>query len=99
MSYELFRQINTVVPVMALGFLMWRVSRSWAADWAKPDHVTHYRTLLALVGTACAIVSAGSTYHESLHSQATWVSPAWTCFSVGVLALCACWPKPRALAR
>lgn len=99
MSFEVFREINTVVPLLALFWLSFRVRKEWPADWAKPDHVNHYRSLLVLVGTACTIVAFGSAYHESLHSTATWVSPAWTVFSVGVLGLCALWPKPRAMAR
>lgn len=99
MSFETFRDINTFLPLLATFWLAYRTSKEWPAEWAKPDHVTHYRTLLVLLGSATTIVCAGSIYHEAMHSQATWVSPAWTVFSLGVLTLCALWPKPRSMRR
>lgn len=99
MTFELFRELNTVIPLIAFGWLMARVRVAWPAEWAKPHHVYHYRAALLIIAAYVFLSGIGAIVHESLHTQATWVSPAYTFQALVVLAFCAQWPKPRSLRR
>lgn len=97
MSYEFFRELNTFLPLLAFGWLTYRTTMSWPATWAKPDHVGHYRAILLILLGYILLTSLGAIVHESLGTQATWVSPAYSVQSWLVLLLCWRWPRPRAL--
>jgi hypothetical protein len=95
MSYEFFREVNTVVPLVAFGWLGYRIRHAWPADWAKPHYVWHYRALLLIVSTGVLLTSVGAIVHELKHSEATFISMLYTLQSLAVLGLCYAWPPLR----
>lgn len=92
MTYEQFREINTFLPLIAFGWLAVRTRLSWAAEWAKPDHVWHYRALLVALMAYVLLSSLAAIVHEAMHTQASFVSPLYTAQAVAVITLCWAWP-------
>lgn len=92
MTYELFREVNTVLPLIAFGWLTYRTRAAWPADWAKPHYLWHYRSILLIVLSFVALTSFGSIVHEAMHTKATYVSVFYTVQSAAVLVVCYCWP-------
>ncbi len=95
--YETCRDANRFLAAVAFLWLVLRTVRAWPAEWAKPDHVGHYRTLLIAGSGFMLVVTFGSFLHARIESTATAVDLASSLACLFVLAICARWPKPRAM--
>lgn len=94
MDYALFREINMVIPGLVGFALAWRTITSWRADWAKPNHVIHYRILLIVLNAFVVMSSLAALQYEAANAPAGPVSPAYTGLSLVVLLICWRWPRP-----
>ena len=94
-TYEAFRHINQVLPLLACLWLSIRAVESWPAPWARPDHVNHYRVLLVVVTVYVLLSSMNAHQYEASDSPAGPISPAYTVQSLIVLAFCWRWPRSR----
>lgn len=94
MNYDLFRDINIVFPGLIFFLLLWRTITSWRADWARPDHVIHYRVLLVILNLFVILSSLAALQYEASNSPAGPISPAYTALSLVVLIACWRWPRP-----
>lgn len=95
--YESCREVNRLLAAVAFLWLVLRTVRAWPAEWAKPDHVSHYRALLVAGSGFMLIVTYGSFLHARLESTATIVDPASSAACLFVVGICWRWPKPRAM--
>jgi hypothetical protein len=95
--YDLCRSLNRVLASVVFLWLVWRTVRAWPADWAKPDHVGHYRSLLLTGSGFLLIVSYGAYLHAGSNSTADEIDLASTLACLFVAGICARWPKPRSM--
>jgi hypothetical protein len=77
---------------------MFLTVKSWPAEWAKPNHQWHYRTLLILIAGYVLLTSVGAIIHEARGGPASIISLLYFVQSFAVVALCAFWP-PRTMKR
>jgi hypothetical protein len=93
-----FETIREVLGVLAFAALSFRTGRSWPAEWAKPDHVWHYRCLLLITsGFTLGLSLAAWDYTDRIHpAAADPISIFYTAMSIAVLVFCWRWPaQPR----
>lgn len=95
--YELCRSLNRVLAAVMFLWLVYRTVRAWPAEWAKPHHVWHYRSLLLLGSGFLAILTFGAFVHVRMETPATAASLASTLVCLFVAGICARWPKPRSM--
>lgn len=95
--YETCRELVRFVAPVAFLWLIYRSVRAWPADWAKPDHVWHYRLLLIIGSGFLAAATWGAYWYTRVDAPATGVSILTLTLSLLTLALCAWWPKPRSM--
>lgn len=95
--YETCREANRFIAAIAFLWLIYRSVRAWPAEWAKPDHVWHYRMLLALGSGFLGAATWGAYWHTTVDAPATGVSVLALCLSILTLAICGWWPKPRSM--
>lgn len=95
--FDTCREINQYLGVVVFAFLCYWTVRSWPAEWAKPDHVWHYRILLLINSGLTLATSLAAWHYEHVTPQvpADPVSSFYTAMSVLVLILCWRWPRPR----
>ena len=94
--FDACRQINRVLGFVAFCWLAYRTTRAWPAEWAKPDHVRHYRALLVVTSGFVLGVSWSAFQYESSGDGADLVSLLYTALCLAVLAFCLAWPRPSA---
>lgn len=94
--YDTCREINRLLGFVAFCWLTYRTVRSWPADWAKPDHVAHYRALLCITSGFALSVSFSAFQYERSGADAGPVSLGYTLLCLAVAALCWVWPHPAA---
>lgn len=99
LTYAMFREINIYLAGLAFLALGYRSVRAWPAEWAKPHHVGHYRSVLVLLVATYVVFSLGSLQHEMNRTQAGPASPAVTLVTIAALAICWHWPHPRPFRR
>lgn len=97
--FEFFREINQVYALVALFAFVYKARNDFQATWAKARYRRLVQSLLVLVGSAAALLAMGSSYHEHIHSQATWLSPMWFAWSTAMLVFALKWPKPKKMRR
>lgn len=95
--YETCRELDRFVAPAAFLWLVYRTVRAWPADWAKPDHVWHYRLLLIIGSGFLGAATWGAFWYTRVNAPATSVSVLTLTLSLLTLALCARWPKPRSM--
>lgn len=96
MSLDHFMHINIYLPLVAFGLLAWRSVRAWPADWAKPNHQWHYRSLLILLNVYVAISTLGTWAREHANDGGSIVSPVLTAQTLAVILVCLyVWPADR----
>lgn len=97
----IFETIREVLGLLAFAALSYRTVRSWPAEWAKPDHVWHYRFLLAITsGFTLGLSLAAWDYADRVHPEPSDpISVFYTLMSAAVLILCWYWPQPRSFLR
>lgn len=95
--YETCREANRFLAAGVFLWLAYRTVRAWPADWAKPDHVWHYRGLLLTGSGFLLVISYGAFLHARLESTATPASLISTLICLFVAVICLKWPKPRAM--
>ncbi len=95
--YETCRSLNRVLAAVVFLWLVLRTVRAWPAEWAKPDHVGHYRSLLLTGSGFLLTISYGAFLHARLDSTATPASLLSTLICLFVAGICVKWPKPRAM--
>ena len=95
--YETCRELVRVVAAVAFLWLCLRSARAWPAEWAKPDHVWHYRLLLLIGSGFLGASTWGAFWYTRVDAPATGVSVLTLTLSLLTLALCAWWPKPRSM--
>lgn len=99
MPYETLREANVWLAGAASLWLGYRTVRAWPADWAKPDHVWHYRILLLAQVAAFAVICFGSHWHEENATQAGTPSLLVTILASSMIGFCAHWPRPKPFRR
>lgn len=97
--YATLRDVNQVLSAAAFLWLVWRTVEAWPAEWAKPHHVRHYRTLLVAVSGSLLAFTWGSFHHSQSGSASSAVSVLIFVVCVLTLLLCAWWPRPRSMAK
>lgn len=96
--YELCRSVNRVLAAATFLWLVYRSVRAWPADWAKPDHVWHYRSLLMLGSGSLAVLTFGAFVYVRMDTPATFASVASTAVCLFAAGICAYWPPhPRSM--
>ena len=95
--FETCREVNRILAAGAFLWLVLRTVRAWPADWAKPDHVWHYRTLLVAGSGFMLITTYGAFLYARLDTPATVVDFASTVACLFITGICWRWPKPRAM--
>lgn len=95
MTLELFRTINSYLPLLAFGWLSYRTVKDWPAIWARPNHVWHYRFLLVIVNVYVVLTTLGTWAIEAKGAPPTWATPLFTMQTFLVLWVCWRWPPYR----
>ena len=94
--YESCREVNRFLAGAVFLWLIWRTVRAWPAEWAKPDHVWHYRSVLLLGSGLLLLLTWGAYWYTRVEAPATAVSPSSTVVCLFAAFICWKWPKPRA---
>lgn len=95
--YEPCRSVNQWLAAAVFLWLLYRTVRAWPAEWAKPDHVWHYRALLLAGSGFLLTISYAAFLHARRDSAADEVDLASTLICLFVAGICARWPKPRSM--
>ena len=92
--FEGCRFVNQILPLVTCGWLGFLTVVSWPADWARPNHVGHYRGVLVAILSYVLLTSMGAAQYEQLDAPVGPISPLYTLQTLGVLLLCWKWPRP-----
>lgn len=93
--YDHCRDINRYLAFAAFCWISLRTARAWPAEWAKPDHVGHYRSILLLVSSSMLTLTMGAYLSARASNPATAGSAVATIVCIACILICARWPKPR----
>lgn len=95
--YETCRDINRWLAAAVFLWLVFRTVRAWPAEWAKPNHVWHYRCLLIAGSGFMLLISYGAYVHARAQSIPTVTSAAATAMCLFIAGICTFWPKPYSM--
>jgi hypothetical protein len=92
--FDACREVNQYAGWLSFLWLTYRTVRAWPAEWAKPEHVSHYRMLLCITSGLLLSVTYGSYWYETHQdSPAGPASLAILGLIIATLVLCAAWPE------
>lgn len=95
--YETCRSLNRALVPISFLWLTWRAVRAWPAEWARPDHLGHYRGLLVLGAGSLIIITWSAYWYIRVEAPATGLSVLSTSAALFTAGICYRWPKPRAM--
>lgn len=93
--YELCRQANRVLPLIAGIWVGLRIGQAWAATWLPESHRWHYRQLAVALLALLLICAGGSNAYQANNAEPVVTSPLLTAVCLAILAICYRWPPDR----